>query len=179
MYSIQIHTKYVCTVSIYALHSWLPRSPTTIEIRQRKYWRGGTHCHASLLDLPLTRVLQTKTVFFVGGSVAEVGAKPTAARAWLSPRCRLTYLMRKHWGCFVAWEPSIIDSCPVFFATLSGHQVQGVAGELIEVENQNQIVVVIRMRTSIFGAAALGLLLGLPAGLGLAFLAWEWVDTKL
>ena len=147
--------------------------------KTKEILKRGTHCHASLLDLPLTRVLQTKTVFFVGGSVAEVGAKPTAARAWLSPRCRLTYLMRKHWGCFVAWEPSIIDSCPVFFATLSVHQVQGVAGELIEVENQNQIVVVIRMRTSIFGAAALGLLLGLPAGLGLAFLAWEWVDTKL
>ena len=64
--------------------------------KTKEILKRGTHCHASLLDLPLTRVLQTKTVFFVGGSVAEVGAKPTAARAWLSPRCRLTCLMRKH-----------------------------------------------------------------------------------
>ena len=30
-----------------------------------------------------------------------------------------------------------------------------------------------RMYTAVFGVAALGLLLGLPAGLGLAYLAWE------
>ena len=35
-----------------------------------------------------------------------------------------------------------------------------------------------RMQMAWLGSAALGLLLGLPAGLGLAYLAWEWVSTK-
>ena len=49
----------------------------------------------------------------------------------------------------------------------------------LELSPEESLINVVRMQmTAVLGAAALGLLLGLPAGLGLAYLAWEWVDTN-
>ena len=48
---------------------------------------------------------------------------------------------------------------------------------MIEVRNlsdaRNHVAIARMQMTAVLGAAALGLLLGLPAGLGLAYLAWE------
>ena len=44
----------------------------------------------------------------------------------------------------------------------------------MELFPEKSFVDIFRMKmTAVLGAAALGLLLGLPAGLGLAYLAWE------